>query len=104
MKLSVKAMAISCGVIWGGSMLTCGLINLAKGSYARKFLKMMSTMYPGFHNSRTVPDVFVGAGYAFTDGAAAGALFATVYNRVAGRSATATGSIEQPEYSSQSLL
>src|SRR4051812_44110474 len=102
MKLSVKATAISCGVIWGSTMLTCGLINLAKRSYARKFLKMMSTIYPGFHNSRTVADVLVGAGYGFTDGAAAGALFARVYNRVA--AVPATGSIEQPEYSSQSLL
>ena len=104
MKLSLKATAVSCGVIWGGAMLTCGLINLAKKSYARKFLKMMSGIYPGFHNSRTLPDVLVGAAYGFTDGAGAGALYATVYNRIAaGPAASSSRHIEQPEYSSQSL-
>ena len=94
MRLSVKATAISCGVVWGACMLTTGMINLAKRSYGRRFLRMMSSIYPGFHASRTVPDVFVGAGYGFTDGAALGALYAILYNRLAGRAAGQSGSVE----------
>jgi len=102
MKLSVKATALSCGVVWGGAMLACGILNLAKKSYGRRFLKMMSSMYPGFHNSRTVPDVLVGAGYGFTDGAAAGALYATLYNRFAGEASGARSTLgASSEYSSQ---
>ncbi len=83
MKLSVKALAIASGLVWGGAMLTCGLINLAARPYGRRFLKMMSSVYPGFHNSRTLGDVLVGAGYGFVDGAVGGAVVAALYNQFA---------------------
>ena len=70
MKLSIKAMAITSGILWGGCMLTFGVANLSSPSYGRTFLRVMSSIYPGFHDSRTVPDVLVGAGYGFVDGAA----------------------------------
>ena len=35
MKLSVKALAITSGLVWGGAMLTCGLVNLAARPYGR---------------------------------------------------------------------
>lgn len=81
MKLSVRAMAVTSGLLWGGGLLACGLVNLAAPPYGRRFLRMMSSVYPGFHNSRTLADVLVGAGYGFVDGAAAGAVFAGLYNR-----------------------
>ena len=84
MKLSVKAAAISCGLIWGACVLSCGVINMMTPSYGRRFLRMMSSLYPGFHASRTVPDVIVGTAYGFTDAAVAGALYAILYNRFAG--------------------
>ena len=83
MKLSVKALAITSGLVWGGAMLTCGLVNLAARPYGRRFLELMSSVYPGFHNSRTVGDVFVGAGYGFVDGAVGGAVMAAIYNQFA---------------------
>jgi len=97
MKLSVKAMALTSGMAWGGAMLVSGLINLASRSYARPFLGMMSSVYPGFHNSRTLGDVLVGAGYGFVDGAAGGAIIAAVYNRLAEeRTVEAPHLIERP--------
>ncbi len=97
MKLSVKAMALTSGMVWGGAMLVCGLINLASRSYARPFLGVMSSVYPGFHNSRTLADVLVGAGYGFVDGAAGGAVVAAVYNRLAAEPAVeAPHLIERP--------
>ncbi len=83
MKLSVKALAITSGLVWGGAMLTCGLVNLAARPYSSKFLDVMSSVYPGFHNSGTVGDVLVGAGYGFLDGAVAGSVIAAIYNRFA---------------------
>jgi hypothetical protein len=83
MKLSIKALAITSGIIWGGCMLTCGLVNLTSPPYGRRFLKLMSSIYPGFHNSRTVADVLVGTGYGFVDGAVGGALLAAIYNKFA---------------------
>ena len=88
MKLSVRAMAITSGLVWGGCMLTCGLVNLASPAYARRFLKLMSSVYPGFHNSRNVRDVLVGAAYGLVDGAMGGAVVAALYNGVAERSAS----------------
>jgi hypothetical protein len=84
MKLSVKGMAMTSGILWGGCMLTLGLINLSSRSYGRGFLKVMSSVYPGFHNSRSVTDVLVGAGYGFVDGTVGGAIAAAVYNQLAG--------------------
>jgi len=83
MKLSVKALAITSGLVWGGAMLTCGLVNLAARPYGRRFLELMSSLYPGFHNSRTLGDVLVGAGYGFVDGAVGGSLVAAIYNQFA---------------------
>ena len=85
MKLSVKALAITSGLVWGGCILTCGLINLAAPAYAGRFLKLMSSVYPGFHNSRTLHDVLVGTGYGLVDGATGGALVAALYNQLTDR-------------------
>ncbi len=87
MKLSVKALAITSGLVWGGAMLTCGLLNLAARPYGKRFLELMSSVYPGFHNRRNFADVLVGAGYGFVDGAVAGALTAAMYNQFAGQRA-----------------
>jgi hypothetical protein len=83
MKLSIKGLAITSGLVWSGCILTCGLINLASPRYAGRFLKLMSSVYPGYRNARTVPDVLVGAGYGLVDGAVGGAVFAALYNRFA---------------------
>ncbi len=81
MKISITGLAAAVGAFWGGTMLASGLINLAAPRYGRSFLKQMSSLYPGFHNSRKLGDVFVGAGYGAVDGALAGAALAALYNR-----------------------
>ena len=80
MKLSVKSLAIVSALLWGGGVLFVGLINLAAPSYATVFLQCVSSVYPGFHNSRHFFDVLVGTGYALCDGAVGGALFGWLYN------------------------
>jgi len=81
-------MAIAAGALWGGGVLFVGLVNLAIPSYGLSFLQMLSSVYPGFHASRTMGDVLTGTGYAFVDGAIKGLLFSWLYNLSAGRSRT----------------
>ena len=87
MRFSLKALAVVAALLWGGGVLFVGLVNLAAPSYGTMFLQCVSSVYPGFHNSRTFIDVLVGTGYALVDGAVAGLLFGWLYNLLAGRSA-----------------
>ncbi len=80
MQLSAKALAIVSAILWGASILLVGLVNLAAPSYGSNFLHGLSSVYPGFHDSRTVLDVLVGTGYGIVDGAVGGYLFALLYN------------------------
>ncbi len=80
MRLSAKSMAISSALLWGGALLSVGLINLAKPSYGMSFLEMVSSVYPWFHASRTIGDVVIGTVVAMIDGAVFGVLFAWLYN------------------------
>ena len=82
-RLSGRVMAVVTALLWGGCMLVVGLINLGAPSYGVDFLRMMSSVYPGFHDTRTVAEVVVGTAYGLVDGAIAGCLFAWLYNRVA---------------------
>jgi hypothetical protein len=80
MRLSVKALTIVTAILWGVGMLFTGLINLAAPSYGVECLRLMSSVYPGFHFSRTLGDVLVGTVYGLVDGAIAGFLFSWLYN------------------------
>ena len=80
MALSVRSLAIVSALLWGGGILFAKLINLAAPSYGTAFLKCMSGVYPGFHNSRTLLDALVGTGYGLVDGAVGGALFGWLHN------------------------
>jgi hypothetical protein len=80
MRLSPKSLAFACGLLWGGAILFVGLINLASASYGMEFLKVASSIYPGFHASRTFVDALVGTGYGLVDGAIAGFIFGWLYN------------------------
>jgi hypothetical protein len=80
MRLSAKAVAIVSAILWGASILLVGLVNLAAPAYGANFLHGISSIYPGFHASRTVLDVLVGTGYGIVDGGVGGYLFAALYN------------------------
>jgi hypothetical protein len=80
MRLSLKGLTFACALLWGGAILFVGLINLASPTYGMEFLKLTSSVYPGFHASRTFADVIVGTVYALVDGAIAGFLLGWLYN------------------------
>ncbi len=82
MKLNTKAVAISCGVLWGGAALTSGIANLVSPRYAREFLRVLASIYPGYNARRTPGQVALVTACALADGALGGALYAAIYNRV----------------------
>lgn len=82
MRLSLKAMAIAAGLLWGGSILCVGLINMADSSYGIIFIQLTSSVYPWFHASRTMGNVVIGTVDGLIDGAIAGLIFAWLYNAV----------------------
>ena len=79
MRLSVKAMAIAAGLLGGGGILFVGLINLVFPSYGSNFIRLMSSVYPWFHDTRSVSNVVIGTVDGLIDGAIAGLLFAWLY-------------------------
>lgn len=93
MRLSVRALAISFALLWGGCIFCVGIVNLAAACYGGNFLQMMSSVYPGFRNSRTFLDVLVGTGYGLVDGGLGGLFFGWLYN------AFTKGSTAMPEKS-----
>ncbi len=83
MKLSIRALALTAGLLWGGAILLVGVINLGSPGYGRAFLEFCSSVYPGYHAVPTVRNVVVGTLYGLVDGSIAGAVFAWLYNLLA---------------------
>jgi len=84
MKLRVKGLALASGILWGVAILGMGLANLVWGSYGQQFLQLMASVYPGYHATRSIGEVIVGALYGFVDGLIGGAVFAWLYNQFVG--------------------
>ena len=84
MRLSAKALAIAAALLWGvGGMFLTGFMNLIAPPFGEHFLLTMSSVYPGYHATRTLADVLVGTGYGLVDGGICGLLFAWLYNAFA---------------------
>jgi hypothetical protein len=96
MRLSVRGLALAAGLLWGGSILGVGLLaawwGVREGSYyGQDFLLMVASLYPGFRGVPEYGDALTGGAYGLLDGLIAGALFAWLYNLVAGgRGSTAS--------------
>jgi hypothetical protein len=85
MRLSIKGLAVTSGLLWGGGILCVGLAHLASPSYGTSFLEGISSIYPGFQGARSLGDALIRTGYALIDGALGGLIFAWLYNLVAGQ-------------------
>jgi hypothetical protein len=83
MKFSIKGLALTSGILWGLTMLGMGLANLIWGNYGQQFLQTMSSVYPGYHTTRSIVEVIVGTLYGAVDGFIAGGVFAWLYNQFA---------------------
>jgi len=84
MKLSLKAVAISGALLWGGAIFLVGLINLSRPTYGLDFLQVTSSVYPWFHASHTLSSVLIGTVDGLVDGAIGAFIFAALYNSFVG--------------------
>ncbi len=85
MKLSLRALALTSGILWALALFLTGLINLIWRGYGHAFLKMMASIYPGYHASGSIGDLIVGTLYALLDGVICGLVFAWFYNLFVGK-------------------
>jgi hypothetical protein len=83
MKLSIKAMALTSGLLWGGAVLCVATANCVEPRYGKKFLGILESIYPGYHVHPEPASVALGTAYALVDGAAGGAICAWLYNQLA---------------------
>lgn len=81
MKLSIKALALSMGILWSVCLFLWTLLNaLTDVQWGVGMLQLLVGMYPWYEI--TVPGAFVGLIAGFIDGAVGGALLAWLYNKL----------------------
>jgi len=84
MRLNAKALACTAAILWGGSFLVTGIVNLIWPTYGVAWLAIGSSIYPGYHGPAGFGSVIVVTLYAVLDGGVGGWLVAWLYNRFAG--------------------
>ena len=89
MKLNSKALALTAGILWALALLLVGAANLIWSGYGGGFLRLMASIYPGYHAAGSVGDLIVGVLYALVDGAVCGLVFGWLYNVFVGKRAAA---------------
>ena len=89
MTFNIKAMAMVVGVLAGACFFLMGLANLIWSSYGVAFLQLGASLYPGYDGPDGFGSVIVVTLYGLVDGAVCGAIFAWLYNTVAGRGSKA---------------
>lgn len=86
MRLNLKAITLTAGIIWALAIFMTGIANLIWSGYGDAFLKIIASLYPGFNAGGSVGNVMIGTLYAFVDGAVCGLIFGWIYNLFVGRS------------------
>lgn len=94
MKLSVKGVALTAGVLWGASILLVGVLNLVWPGYGEAFLDLARSLYPGYEATAGFGGVIVGMLYGTVDGFVCGAVFGLVYNYFAAADRRRAGSAQ----------
>ncbi len=89
MKLNLKALALTAGILWALAVFFVGVLNLIWSGYGVAFLQLVASIYPGYHATGSVGDLIVGALYALVDGAICGLVFGLFYNLFVGKASTA---------------
>jgi len=80
MKLSIKALAITAAIIWGGALLIVGSANIIFPGYGSSFLEVMGSIYPGYQPGTGLSSVIIGSLYGVVDAGIGAAIFAWLYN------------------------
>jgi hypothetical protein len=80
MMLSVKAFALTSGILWGAAVCLATLWLLMMG-YDGRLISQLDHFYLGYTFSAV--GAFVGLAWGFVDGAVCGGAFAWLYNKLA---------------------
>lgn len=80
MKLSMKGLALTAAILWGGCIFLVGVLNLVWSGYGTAFLDLVRSIYPGYAGTAGFGGVIVGTLYGIVDGLVCGALFGWFYN------------------------
>ena len=83
MKLNIKALSLTIGILWALSMFLLGITNFFWPGYGETFLQTMASIYPGYDAKNSIADIFIGTLYGFLDGIVGGFIFGWFYNRLA---------------------
>jgi hypothetical protein len=81
MKLNIKAFALTCGILWSLTMFLMTAFLVARNA-SGSCLGNFSVIYFGYSVSWI--GAVIGAIWGFVDGLIGGAIFAWLYNRLAG--------------------
>jgi hypothetical protein len=84
MSFSLKALALTAAVLWGGCFLWISLANLIWPSYGGLWLDLGASTYLGYHGPSGFGSMFVVTLYGLVNSAMAGAIFSWLYNVFAG--------------------
>ncbi len=90
MKISVKGLALAAALLWGAAVFFVELGHLIWPGYGSAFLDVVRSIYPGYAQTSGIVGLLVGTVYAFLDGLVGGAVFAGLYNAVAGSTSLAS--------------
>ncbi len=77
--LNAKKLGVAGGIVWALSMFVCTILAIYTG-YSDSFLKVMSSIYPGYAISWG--GAFLGLGYGFVDAFVGFFLLAWLYNKL----------------------
>lgn len=79
-RLSKRGLAVAAGVLWALAVLAVGLAHQLWPPYGEAFLRLMASVYPGYHPDAGAGSVVTATLYALVDGAVCGFIFAWLYN------------------------
>jgi undecaprenyl pyrophosphate phosphatase UppP len=77
MRLNLKALSLSLGIVWAGAVFLTTLLSVPTG-YGRGFLELLTSLYPGY--SVSWAGSVIGLVYAFVDGFICALIFGLLYN------------------------
>ncbi len=81
MKLNIKAFALTCGIFWALTVFLMTVFMILRNDPC-SFMDNLSTVYIGYSVSWS--GAVIGTVWGFIDGLIGGAVFAWLYNKLAG--------------------
>lgn len=82
MKMNVRALGLTLGLLWGACIFLVGLGQYCCEGYGQSVLDLAASIYPGFELVGSFGNLLIGTAYGFVDGLIGGALLAWLYNKL----------------------